>query len=365
MVTNRKLYKEAIYLNNYMSGRIIKLSDYRPMDFDREFYDLPLEDRFARYKAFEHQLYERRKSALEGFSEKETTYPKKRLTPAELTEELREIVPSFDGQVIDRFFFPFVAMHYIIEHADMEALFGESPFGRYTGKVIGESDGLLSPDHNGLSGLVIVQAKQPTPDKDRFIAAHELYHSNHFHYPNSERRDKYAERLTDTSGLTPKEIVAVLIGLDRAILIDEAGACIDAYDSLGDEQRHMFLREYGQEVRNSTRNILGFQLSAARSSGNLDEETVSQINQHEQASMAFGRVISQATQNLSHKLQNPENLEPLGYAMSYVGEALQILDFDEIPGGIESLCVEVLEPHRLNRDISFGQLFAESMQDRD
>lgn len=346
-------YNQVRFHNEQMTGKIIQFSDYRSHDCDRNFYELPLEDRFVRYKTIVHESYNKREALLEPFSKKESSYPKKRLTPTELTEELIEIVPCFKGQVVGRHFFPFVALHYIVEQDDMESLFGESLFGRYTGKVIGVSDTLLSSEHADLSGLVIVQARQPTQEKDRFIAAHEIYHSNHFHYPNGVRLDNYATKLKDTPGLTAQEIVDIMIGLDRAILLDEAGACVNAYDSLGDKQRPRFTTEYIQELKDSSRNMLGFKLDAARGSGKLDEETIRKINQHEQASMAFPTIIHQATQKLSRRLENPEDLEPLGYAMSYVAEALQILDFNEIAEGIESLCVDVIEPDRLNRSI-FG-----------
>jgi len=332
-----------------MTGKIIRIGDYKTMNPNNEFYNLPLEARFQKYQDLTHEIYDKRKTALEPFDKNESSFPEKRLTPEELTAELTGIVPSFDGNVLGRFFFPSVALHYILEPKEMESLFGESPFGRYTGKVIGDADGLLAPEHSNLSGLVIVQAKQETSEKDRFIASHEAYHSTNFHNPNGVRRDNYAQRLKNANGLSQEELVDIMIGLDQAILIDEAGASIRAYDSLGDEQRNRFRGEYIQELRDASRNILGFQLNSARISGTLDEPVIQRINQHELASIGFSIVIKQSVENLADTLQNPERLEPLGYAMSYVGEALQILDFDEIPEGLESLCLEVLEPHRLYR----------------
>ena len=106
--------------------------------------------------------------------------------------------------------------------------------------------------------------------------------------------------------------------------------------------------DFVPELRNASRNMLGFQLSSARSSVNIDDEAIDAINQHERDSMIFPARVREATINMARKLANPEGLEPLSYAMSYVTEALQIVDYQEvIDKKLEPFCVNVLEPHRL------------------
>ena len=366
-----------------MAGKIIKLDEHRTVDPNRDYYDLPLEQRFAEYQRWGWQKpYEHRQKVLKQLHENDKG--EERLTQEQLTDELKGLIPSFDSVVLRRDYNAWPS--YVLSQEDMQALFGESVFGRVSGKVVVASDNLLAPDHQDLAGYIILIGEQESLEKEGFIASHEGYHASHTGYPNALRRDQYHGQLRDTTGLSPQEIVRVMIGLDRAIQIDEAGAVIDSYDWLecrtwkpwipgGDGVHDRYDAEmikdwYGKfgiefvtELKNASRNMLGFQLSSARSSGHLPEDLVSEINQHEKDSMIFPVTIKEATEKMSRRLRNPEGLEPLSYTMSYVKEALQIVDYREIiDGKLEPFCVDVLEPHRLGSWPGFGAAFAQALR---
>ena len=351
--------------------KIIQLSDYRSFDPKKDYYDLSLEERFSRYKSLVPGIYDKKRKVIKPFEKERVSFQdgqlhEERLTPEQLTQELSQILPSFRGRVLGRIFFPINSLHYIVSEEDMHSLFGESPFGKYTGKVVGLHDGLLAFEHEDLSGLVIIQADQGNTDKNRFIADHEYSHSQWFSYPNGLRRDTSALQLRDTSSLSPLEIAELMITLSQAILIDEANACLESYSflisdsksgksSLG-EKVDLFRREYVLEVRNASKNMLGFHLDSLRQSGLIDQEHVALINHYELLSFRFPFEILRVVQTLSRTLTNPECLEPLGYAFSYVCEALQILDFEEVfEGGLEIFCRELMEPYRLYGRMNFGQ----------
>ncbi len=365
-----------------MVGKVINLDEHRAIDPNRNYYDLPLEQRFSEYHRWGwRRPSEHRQKVLKQLYQNDEG--KKRLTTERLTNELKEIIPSFNGLVLRRDYNAWPS--YVIKKEDMQALFGESVFGRVTGKVIVASDNLLSLDHQDLAGHIILIEEQDRLEKEGFIAAHEGYHADHTGYPNALRRDLYHDQLINTSNLPPEEITRVMIGLDRAIQIDEAGAVIASYDWLelrtwkpwiprGDGIKDCYDNDlvkewYGRfgtnfvtELKNASRNMLGFQLSSARSSGQFSDDLIDAINQHERDSMAFPMSIREATERMSRQLRNPEGLEPLSYAMSYVEEALQIVDYSEIIGGkLEMFCVDVLEPYRLGSWGGFGQAFAQAL----
>ena len=363
-----------------MKCNIINLDEHRTIDPHRDYYDLPLEQRFSEYQRWGwRRPYEHRQKVLKQLYENDKG--EERLTPEQLTVELRGIIPSFEGVVLRRDYNGWPS--YVLTQEDMQALFGEPVFGRVTGKVVVASDSLISPDHQDLAGHIILIGEQESLEKEGFIASHEGYHASHTGYPNALRRDKYHRQLRDTTGLSPEEIVHVMIGLDRAIQIGEAGAVIDSYGWLecrtwkpwipgGNGARYdanLIKEWYGRfgldfvtELKNASRNMLGFQLSSARSSGQLSDDLIDAINQHERDSLVFPVTVKEATERMSRRLQNPEGLEPLGYAMSYAKEALQIVDYPEIiDGKLEPFCVDVLEPQRLGSWPGFGAAFAQAL----
>lgn len=363
-------------------GEVIKLDEHRTIDPNRGYYDLPLEQRFSEYRRWGwRRPYEQRQKVLKQLSDNDKDW-KKRLTPEQLTDELKKIIPSFNGVVLRRDYNAWPS--YVLTREDMQALFGESVFGKVTGKVVVASDYLLAPEHQNLAGHIILIEEQESLEKEGFIASHEGYHSSHTGYPNALRRDKYHGQLRDTNGLSPEEIVGVMIGLDRAIQIDEAGAVLDSYKWLECRtwkpyipggngacyDAELIKRWYGKfglefvtELKNASRNMLGFRLSSARSSGQLSDDLIDAINQHERDSMLFPVIVKEATERISRRLRNHEGLEQLGYAMSYVTEALLIADYQEIiDGKLELFCVDVLEPRRLGSWSGFGAAFAQALK---
>ncbi len=364
-----------------MKRKVISLDERRTIDPTKDYYDLPLEQRFSEYQRWGwRKPFEHRQKVLKQLYENDSS--EKRLTPPQLTDELREIIPSFTGTVLRRDYNAWPS--YVLTQEDMQALFGESVFGMVTGKVVVAQDNLLSPKHQHLTGYIILIGEQESLEKEGFIAAHEGYHANHTGYPNALRRDKYQDQLTDTTGLSLEEMVRVMIGLDKAIQIDEAGAVMNSYDWLecrtwkpwipgGDGacyDAQLIKKWYGRfglefvtELKNASRNMLGFQLSSARGSGLLGDDVIEAVNKHERDSMFFPVTVKEAAERMSRRLRNPESLEALSYAMSYVTEALQIVDYAEIIDGLlEPFCVDVLEPQRLGNFGGFAQTFVQALK---
>lgn len=317
----------------------------------RGYYQLPLEQRLGTYILLASKIYDRNAEILSNF-QAEKNYPSQdELDFDQLTEEFTSIAPRFKGRVISRLFHPSIALHYIIDSESLETLFNQSVFGRLTGKVIIEDDGVLAPQYKHLSGLVIVQPKMESSAKDRQIAFHEINHAIYSQYPNAKRRDALSAKLSED--IPTIDRVNTLISLNETIFIDEAAASMHPYKILGGS-RGLFKTEYIEEVRGAMRNMIGFQLAAIRSSGDIDDFTVARINTHEIYFMRFPFLIQEAVENLVSRLRNPEKLEPLGYAISYVEEALQILNFNQIASDLEHFCLQVLEPYRLSRSIGFS-----------
>ncbi len=365
-----------------MTGKIIRLDERRNLDPHSDYYDLSLEQRFAAYNLWVWKTaYDHRECVLKDLGNADSG--DKRPTAKDLTDELKKIIPSFTGTVLRRDYNAWPS--YVLTTGDMRSLFGESLFGKVTGKVVVESDNLLSPDHQDLAGYVILIEEQENEEKEGFIASHEGEHAGNSRYPNALRRDQYYSALKQGKFLSSEQAVQTIIGLDEAIQIDEAGAVIDSYRWLecrtwkpwkpgrNDETYDVSLikswwdrfgRDFIGELKESSRNMLGFQLSSFRASGNLNTKVIDNINQHERNSMKFPLIMKQTTERLANKLQNPESLEPLSYAMSYITESLQIVDYSEIiDGTLESFCADVLEPHRLGRG-GFGQAFTQFLAEK-
>jgi hypothetical protein len=132
-----------------MTGKIINLDEYRKIDPNRAYYDLPLEQRFVEYHRWGWQRpHKNRQKVLKQLHEHDKE--EKRLTPEQLTDELKEIIPSFEGVVLRRDYNAWPS--YVLSQQDMHALFGESVLGRVTGKVVVASDKLLAPEHQDLAG---------------------------------------------------------------------------------------------------------------------------------------------------------------------------------------------------------------------
>lgn len=349
------------------------------IDPNKDYYNLSLEQRFSEYQKWAwRRAYGQREKILKQLHENDKG---DRLASKQLTAELKEIIPSFPGVVLRRDYNAWPS--YVLSSENMQALFAESVFGRTTGKVVTKSDKLLSPHHQNLAGYIILIEEQDNLEKEGFIAAHEMYHASHTGYPSALRRDQYHNQLRNNHGLSPEETVGVMIGLDRAIQMDEAGAVLSSYEwlelrtwklwipggngvmykvDLIKEWYHKFNIE--SELKNASRNLLGFKLSSARSSGSVGPKTVDAINQHERDSMMFPVRIKEATERIAQQSRNPENLEPLSYAISYVNEALQIVDYGEIMNGtLEPFCVDVLEPHRLGNWSGFGAAFSQALNE--
>lgn len=351
---------------------MIHLDKHRTIDPHRDYYDVPLEQRFSEYLQWGWKRpHEDRKKVLRRFHRDDGG--EKRLTPPQLTAELKRIIPSFTGAVLRRDYNAWPS--YVLTRKDMQALFEESVFGRMTGKVVTASDNLLSADHQNLAGHIILIEEQESVEKEGFIASHEGYHASYTGHPNALRRDQYLEQLRSARGLSTEESVRVMIGLDRAIQIDEAGAVISSYDWLqcttwkpwipggsGIYDVKLVKKWYGRfesdfvsELKDSSKNMLGFKLDSARKYGQVSSDLIGVINQHEKDSLAFPAIIKGAIGKISRQLQNPERSEPLSHAMSYVMEALQIVDYVEIMSGeLESFCVDILEPQRLRFYGRFG-----------
>ncbi len=308
------------------------------------YYQLPLEQRLETYVFLVHKIYDRNAEVLNKFQTGRGYTSDSKPDSSQLTAELRDIAPRFNGQVQSRFFHPSVSLHYITDSASMADLFNQSLFGRITGKVIVDGDNVLAAHHRDLSGLVIVQAKMETPERDRHVAMHEVNHAIHSQYPNAKRRDRLASKFSEDMSVIDR--VSTLVGLNEAIIIDEAAASIHPYAGL-EEPKAVFTADYVGEVRDATRNMIGFQLSAIRNSGEVDDFTAARITKHERDSVRVPFAIQNAIESLASRLRNPEKLDPWGYAMSYVEEALQIVDFGEISTDLERFCLQVLEPHRL------------------
>jgi len=325
---------------------IIKLDAHRSFDPKKDFYDLPLSDRYEKYSELVIAAADKRKGLLKDFADNESSWTEeKRLSPEELTEELKSLMPRFDGKVVGRLFPPSDALHYIVEQEVMDEFFPAGIFERVTGKVICLEDELLAPEWEKLAGLVIMQAKSESEEKDMFIAMHEEHHVYIYHLPNSIRRQQLSGKLTKFRYYPYGKRAEILIGLHQAIQIDETAVIIASYNSLGDKERQRFRAEFIGEFNDCARRSW-FELDDIRRSGRVTDEVIQRINQYERASMEFPYKVGPMTLRIGSKLMNPERLEPLGYAMSYVTEALQVLDYHEIDQ-LEEFCVEVLEPTKL------------------
>src|SRR3989338_7568222 len=208
-----------------MTGKIIDLRENSSVDPHRDYYGLPLKKRFEEYHRWIwREASDHRKKVLKPLYDHDKG--EQRLTPSELTDELKEMVPSFQGTVLRRDYNAWPS--YVIASVDMQALFGDSVFGKVSGKVITAADNLLSPNHHDLAGQIILIGEQESLEKEGFIASHEGNHASRSGYPNALRRDQYLNQLKDTDGLSPEELVRIMMGLDRAIQIDETGAVIDS-----------------------------------------------------------------------------------------------------------------------------------------
>lgn len=315
----------------------------------KNYYDLALPDRFRVYTALNSQITSRNQSVLKAFRE-ENGLPPQDLTPDQLTQELRNIIPSFKGRCLGRLLDPTVALHYIVDPESMADLFdtSESPFhvfSRMTGKVVLENDTLLSPDHQDLAGLVVVQAQMESPEMDWMVAKHEEGHVRYSsHYPNAKRRSTHQDRLLQR--LTPPEQVNTLIALNEAIILDEAGACLRSYAYLSDPKER-FLEEYLEEVRNSSRNTTRWDLSAIKDRGMVEKGFVERIDKNQTSTFLIPQAIQKTVGNLAAKLTSDGVKNPWTRALLLVEEALQIVDFQEIPTELENFCLEVLTPARL------------------
>jgi len=361
-----------------MTGIIVDLHPYPVSDPQKQYYDYEPKERMSLYNQMIEPLMELRERALEPFAKKDKCDLKVwrnlgcapecleeqdpahlhgGLTPEELTEELKQIIPSFDGEVLERRCRPKFFLQYVLSQSDMEKLLGEVPFNNITGKVVTSADGLLAPDYGNLSGYVILQAEQDSPKRYKFILDHELTHSKESHYPNAIRRDQLVGKIRSQEYDDANEYADDLMSLDKSIKIDEAIACMSCFQNdfiPGLSER--FKTEFTTELQNSTANMIGMQLDRGRKSGNLDNNKIEEINVYERASMQYPMKLRQAVLNLADKLANPERLEKIGYALSYVSEALIVLDFDEIMDGdtLERFCLEFMEPRRLGGMMRFN-----------
>lgn len=326
------------------------------------YYSLPLHERFERYQEIMWKLYEESGEILKPYFENWSEcirdmrgWPpfdpqEMRTIKGFLTDELKRIIPTFNGRVIFRL--KSRALHYLIRQDDMRRLFRTSVKGYPIGKVISLNDGLLAEGYEKLAGRVVLVEDRGSAKKNDATTAHEDYHSEYYYYPNGRRRDAYFQLLTSDLVGSPDERAYGLIAFDRATLLDESGACVQEFRGFDrrterGRARKEFLRKYTETVKNAKGVEAGLGLDQLRKSGELDPETVTDINWYEQASMVLPATIRSATKRFAEQLVNPEGSEPVGYALSYLGEALQILDFHEVPGLLASLCVDVLEPNRL------------------
>lgn len=364
-----------------MAGEIIRLNE-RPIDPNKDYYALPLEERFAAYLTRDvDRAYDHKHKVLKPVYDNDYRDGRD-ITPKGLTEELRRLVPSFHGTVLRRDYAGWPS--YVLPEADMGLLFPDTAFGTVTGRVITADDNLLAPEHADLAGYLILIAEQQTEEMEAWIARHESYHQDHSRYPNAMRRDQYNARLRDTHSMTLAEIVRTMIALDQAAQIDEAGAVLESYSwahtrtwkpwkpgrngeqydvNLVTRMWEGFDSGFIEEFRNSARNRLGFQLSKARRSGNIDDLTLEAINQHEKNTILFPGRLKRAIENIAERLQNPDGTDPLMYAITYVTEALQILDYKELfDGTLEKFCVKILEPHRLKFVSGVAAAFAQALR---
>ncbi|MBI4739416.1 hypothetical protein HY772_07800 [Candidatus Woesearchaeota archaeon] len=316
-------------------------------DYYKDYYKLSLEDRFSTYRTLVIGEHFRRQETLKSFCEKEKAFPLKRLTSDELTEELSDIIPTFRGNVIGRSLFPSTALHYILDPRDMITFFADSAIGTTRSRVVGKHDNLLRPDHNALAGCVILQAQQQTEREDTFVTLHETAHVKSFHLPNGMRREAYQKEVFHCKRREIEKCVETIIALDQAIAIDEAAACVESYAALQADRRNSFVQEFIDEWSGYMHNVYMRKLEAFKRNSHIKNSVKTTIAAYERARKHFPRSLLESTLSLAKKLRNPQHTECLGYALSHVREALDILDYHEIPQHLETLCLNVVEPHRL------------------